>query len=138
MNAQELISRLVALGGSAHKPDCYYRRHVGGECTCGLAALLSTAVDQDTSPRAAVYAAIDTERNYQDSRWNSETTTSGGLHSLEEWLVYIRSYLRTAEDQLARNPKQIGDPAALETIRKITAMGVACMEQHGAPRRETP
>jgi hypothetical protein len=85
--------------------------------------------------RSEVYAAIDSEREYQDRRWNSETTTSGGLHSLEEWAIYMRSYLREAEEQLSRNSKQVGDPLALATIRKIVAMGVACMEQHGAPRR---
>jgi hypothetical protein len=85
--------------------------------------------------RSEVYAAIDSEREYQDRRWNSETTTSGGLHSLEEWVIYMRSYLREAEEQLSRNLKQVGDPLALATIRKIVAMGVACMEQHGAPRR---
>jgi hypothetical protein len=88
------------------------------------------------TPRQEVYASIDSERAYQNSRWNSNTTTSEGLHSLEEWVVYMRSYLREAEDQLSRNAKQIGDPLALATIRKIVSMGVAAMEQHGAPRRE--
>ena len=87
------------------------------------------------TPRSDVYAAIDSERQYQDGMWNSSTTTSGGLHSLEEWVVYMQSYLNQAVEQLSRNPKQIGDPLALHTIRKIATMGVACMEQHGAPRR---
>lgn len=86
--------------------------------------------------RDEVYNAIDTERDYQDNKWNSETTTSGGQHSLEEWLVYMDDYLREAKSQLSRNVKQIGDPLALDTVRKITAMGVCCMEQHGAPYRD--
>lgn len=86
--------------------------------------------------RLKVYAAIDSERIYQDARWNDQTTTSGGRHSLEEWTVYIRSYLREAEDQLARNPKQVADVLALATFRKIAAMCVCAMEQHGAPLRK--
>ena len=30
---------------------------------------------------------------------------------------------------------QRGDAGALEEIRKVTAVGVACLEQHGAPKR---
>ena len=86
--------------------------------------------------RHDVYYALDSERTYQETRWNSQTTTSGGLHSLEEWVVYIDNYLQEAKAHLTRNEKKIGDPLALATIRKITAMGVACMEQHGAPHRE--
>jgi len=87
--------------------------------------------------RRDVYKAIDSERDYQSRLWNDETTTSGGLHSLEEWLVYMDDYLRQAKEQLSRNAKQVADPLALATIRKITAMGVCCMEQHGAPHRTT-
>lgn len=86
--------------------------------------------------RADVYAALDSERAYQDTRWNSQTTTSEGLHSIEEWLIYIENYVDEAKQQVSRNAKQVGDALAINTIRKITAMGVACMEQNGAPRRE--
>lgn len=86
--------------------------------------------------RVEVYMALDTERNYQESRWNDSTTTSGGRHSLEEWVLYMDNYLTQAKEQLSRNAKQVADPLALATIRKVTAMGVACMEQLGAPNRE--
>lgn len=86
--------------------------------------------------RAKVYAALDSERAYQEKRWNSNTTTTHGFHSLEEWAVYIDDYLQEMKNQLSRNAKQVGDPLALATLRKITAMGIAAMEQHGAPQRE--
>lgn len=86
--------------------------------------------------RNDVYDAIDSERAYQDTRWNDSTTTSGGRHSLEEWVLYMENYLTEAKHQLSRNAKQVAEPLALATMRKITAMGVAAMEQHGAPRRE--
>jgi hypothetical protein len=89
-----------------------------------------------TTPRADVYAALDSERAYQDTRWNESTTTSEGKHSLEEWIVYMEDYSAEAKHLLSRMSTQEAYPKALEIIRKVTAMGVACMEQHGAPRRE--
>jgi hypothetical protein len=85
--------------------------------------------------REAVYAAVDSERAYQNRRWNPETTTSDGLHSLEEWLVYIEDYVGEAKHLLSREAEQIANPTALEIIRKIAAMAVCAMEQHGAPHR---
>lgn len=89
-----------------------------------------------STTREEVYDAIDGERFYQEKKWNSATTTSGGYHSPAEWLVYMQDYLTEAFHQASR----YGDPESrglvLNTIRKITAMGVACMEQNGAPRRE--
>lgn len=79
--------------------------------------------------RQDVYKLIDGEREYQDTRWTSETTTSGGLHSIEEWIVFMEDYLTEAKHILARLPKQEADPKAMEIIRKVTAMGVAAMEQ---------
>lgn len=86
--------------------------------------------------REAVYAAIDSERDYQDSRWNPETTPSGGKHPVGSWLTFMRSYLRQAEEQISRGADPEAPLAALHTIRKITAMGVAAMEQNGAPLRD--
>lgn len=86
--------------------------------------------------RADVYAAIDSERAYQDSLWNPETTPTEGVHHVASWLTYMRSYLDEAVNQVSRAADPGASEAALETIRKITGMGVACMEQHGAPRRK--
>ena len=86
--------------------------------------------------RKEVYDAIDGERNYQTARWNSETTTSDGVHSMEEWYTYIEDYTREAQHILSRKPKQIADAESLHIMRKIAAMAVCAMEQHGAPRRD--
>lgn len=86
--------------------------------------------------RADVYAAIDSERAYQEHRWSEDTTQSGGTHTPTEWLVYIQDYLTQAFNQASRHPDPVSRNLVLDTIRKIAAMGVACMEQHYAPRRE--
>ena len=85
--------------------------------------------------RAEIYAAIDGERDYQDRRWAPEETSTGGRHSVAEFAIFIDDYLREMKTQLSRNAEPGASARALETLRKITAMGVACMEQHGAPRR---
>jgi len=86
--------------------------------------------------REDVYKLIDGEREYQDSRWNAETTASGGLHAPEEWIVYMEDYLNEAKHILSRENVQTAYPKAMEIIRKVTAMGVAAMEQiDTAPRK---
>lgn len=82
--------------------------------------------------RKDVYAALDGEREYQ----NENTTSSAGRHSVGEFVVFMDNYLHEAKAQLSRMAEPAATEAALHTIRKITAMGVACMEQNGAPMRE--
>ncbi len=86
--------------------------------------------------RSEVYGAIDSERAYQDTRWNSETTTTGGKHSVEEWLMYIEDYVNEAKHLLSRETYAVSQPKALAIVRKVAGMAVCAMEQLGAPRRE--
>lgn len=93
--------------------------------------------------RQAVYEAIDSERTYQETRWNPETTPSGGLHEVPAFLTFMREYLRRAElvastvagDGVAPPGHEFEGESSLDMIRKVTALGVACMEQNGAPKR---
>ena len=85
--------------------------------------------------RNEVYAAIDSEREYQQARWNPSTTTSGGIHSFSEWIAYMEDYLVEAKHILAREARQNSYPKVEHIMRKVTAMGVAAMEQLGAPLR---
>ena len=54
-----------------------------------------------------------------------------GIHTVTEFLVFMQSYLNQAIDQVSRNPELEASRMALDTIRKITTLGVACMEQNG-------
>lgn len=85
--------------------------------------------------RAEVYAAIDSEREYQARIWNSDTTTTGGLHSVTEFLVYIQDYTAEAMHMMCREADQVCTPKALNSMRKIAALAVSCMEQHGVKPR---
>lgn len=85
--------------------------------------------------RNKVYAAIDSERDYQDSKWG-DTLSSGrpgnGERSIDEFATYIVGYAHKLLDQAAT----FGDAEAkLNAVRKVAGLCVACMEQHGAPHR---
>ncbi len=92
--------------------------------------------------RREVYAAIDGERAYQ-TKW--DTTESQGLHEPAAFILFMEHYLahaRMLESTIEngnngtdREGKPTGE-GSLDFVRKVTALGVACMEQHGAPERE--
>lgn len=85
--------------------------------------------------RAVVYDAIDGEREYQEKRWNPNTTESCGQHSVTEFLVYMRDYVEEALHHVSRNADPEANEFALNSVRKVAALGVACMEQNGVRRR---
>jgi hypothetical protein len=87
------------------------------------------------TPRVIVFAAINDERSYQDSRWNADTTESGGYHTVPEFVLYMEHYLGEARCLLSTqgDPKAVHD--GLDFVRKVTALGVACMEQNGVVER---
>ena len=82
--------------------------------------------------RDEVYLAIDGERDYQ-SKWDLEE--SQGQHSVAEFIVYMQAYLNKAIEAVSFSADPAASQAALHVIRKVTALGVACMEQNGAPVR---
>ena len=85
--------------------------------------------------RAETFVAIDSELDYQLQRWNASTTVTEGNHTVGEFLVFMQDYLREAFTQISRNGEPEASEMALNTIRKITALGVSCMMQNGSPHR---
>ena len=80
--------------------------------------------------------AIQGEFNYQDSRWNEDTTPTEGVHSVTEWIAYMEDYLLEAKHQVARGADPAASNLALNTIRKVTAMGMRCMQENGIRKRK--
>ena len=82
--------------------------------------------------RAEAYHAIDSERDYQ-AKWGKKP------HETATFLTYMREYLRRAEllSTVLPDPEsnKFAGETDLDMVRKITALGVACMEQNGAPKR---
>lgn len=89
--------------------------------------------------RADVYAALDSEREYQERKAVMAGTVPGEVrpHSVEEFVLYMEDYMHELRHQLSRTwtPDRKATKEMLDTLRKVTALGVAAMEQHGAPRR---
>lgn len=86
------------------------------------------------TPRSTVYKAIDGEREYQNMKWPSPNGPDHDgywrdrLRTLHEFIQDMRKYVAIADSCETA-------PGALDSIRKIAALAVACMEQHGAPER---
>lgn len=84
------------------------------------------------TPRSEVYAALDSERNYQDHRFAIDGYHSATDRSLDEFILYIQQYAHEAGKLTTHGH----ETPALHFVRKVGALCVGCMERHGAPRRE--
>lgn len=80
-----------------------------------------------TERRELAYAAINSERDYQQRKWGPDELE----HELAAFVLYMSVYLAEAQ-KLATSASTID---ALEPIRKVAGLAVACMEKHGAPKR---
>lgn len=82
--------------------------------------------------REAVFGAIAEERDHQDRKWG---TVEEHPHEVGSWLTIMDQLLEDAKRAWMSQP---GDHGALDEIRKVAAVAVACMDQHGPVRRSTP
>lgn len=83
--------------------------------------------------RNDVYNAINSERDYQDAKWGGPSHDA--TKSVAHFLTYMRHFMAKADSAMTT---EIGEAAALEEMRKVVALGVACFEQHGCPKRKRP
>lgn len=84
--------------------------------------------------RIAVYRTIDTERDYQDNLKADRTEfPTDGIrpveHTVGNFVTMLQYYQNELVNCWTNNP---GDEQALHVMRKIAAIAVNCMEQHGA------
>lgn len=83
--------------------------------------------------RETVYAAIDSERDYQEAqKGNSRRHEGQPPMTPGEYILCMERCLNAAREAWY---KPDGGVACLDDIRKVTALGVSCMELHGAPFR---
>ena len=89
--------------------------------------------------RKEVYRLIDGERAYQD-KWDIERAskalpTRDKYANVETWLLWMDEYMARAKKAAAEN---VVKTPVLDIVRKITALGVACMEYvDGTPERKS-
>ena len=79
--------------------------------------------------RPEVYDIINGERNYQERKWG---TVEQHPHEVGGWILLMEKVLSDARREWTNSR---GDDRALDELRKVVALGVACMEQHGAVPR---
>lgn len=85
--------------------------------------------------REEVYQALDGERDYQNSLY--PTSETEGFHSVAEYILYLEDYIAEARSIASRTWGPEATTQCLDVIRKITALGVVCMEQNGIVQRKT-
>lgn len=84
-------------------------------------------------PRDVVYVAVDSERDYQDAqRGNAKRHVGQPEMTPGEYILCMEKCLADAREAWYRPD---GGTSCLPFVRKVTALGVACMEKHGAPPR---
>lgn len=84
--------------------------------------------------RSAVYAVIDGERDYQDAqRGNAKRHEGQPPMTPGEYILCMEKCLSDAREAWY---KPDGGAACLDFVRKVAALGVHCMELHGAPPRK--
>jgi hypothetical protein len=89
---------------------------------------------KQTLSRPEVFALIDGERAYQDARWVGSEVGQHN-HTPQEWLTYIADYTAEALHIGCREADEVAFDKQMAIMRKIAALGVAAMENLGAPPR---
>lgn len=85
-------------------------------------------------PRITVYQAVDGERAYQNMRKGRDS--GAHHHSVEEFMIYMEDYLHEARHVVSRTWGPSARLKTLDVLRKVVALGIACMEENGVVFRE--
>lgn len=88
--------------------------------------------------RGDALASLSQEREYQEERWNADTTESGGQHEVSAFLLYMEHHLQKARTAASSLPEPQASIEAMAEMRKVAALYVAAAEQHGASFRHEP
>lgn len=77
---------------------------------------------------------IREERTYQHEKWGGPS--NGNTTSIASYISYMEVYLGEIKSLQAHNAKESVLIQSLDGLRKVTALGVAAMEEHGVTHRE--
>jgi hypothetical protein len=82
--------------------------------------------------RKQVFEVIEEERDYQENVWprgtGCERSVGEEILCMEECILVARQAWQKGDDYKPDDKR-----AMLNQIRKVVAIGVRCMENHGAP-----
>lgn len=82
--------------------------------------------------REEVYNLIEGERKYQDTKWAEGRPLSDAETPVAAWIIYMEHHITQARAGVYF----LNEKNALEEIRKVTALGVACMEFNDTKARK--
>ena len=90
------------------------------------------------TPRAAVYAAIDSERDYQTRVWreNAGLSATEPVRTVAEELLMLEEYVAKARAAWTVAPRATEVEVTTDVLRKCAGICVRAMENHGAPMRK--
>ena len=77
-----------------------------------------------------VFQVLRNERNYQLRRWGvrqPDDTMREATHSVSEFLIFMRDHYNEATRSLTHSCIYVD---TLTSLRKLVALGIACLEQH--------
>lgn len=80
-----------------------------------------------TLSRPEVYVLLDEERDHQDAKMEEYSLD----HPVAEWVILLEQHVKWAK-QCVYN---MNYEAAMGEVRKVGALAVAAIEDHGAPSR---
>jgi len=86
--------------------------------------------------REEVIQNILQEVDYGHKLWEGSDTQD--QHSPEEWVMYMKHYLNDCEKICSTRPSPEYIDEVTDQLRKVMAMGMKCLIQHGCPKRVDP
>ncbi len=121
---------VLRLNGSVYQPEV---RTALDYAIRELAAYFKNkSIEGKKMKRGKVFAIIIDERDYQDMQQGGGRFEKK-VHTVGEELLLMKVYLDKA---IAKYASSYGAASALHGIRKVAALAVRCMENHGALPRE--
>lgn len=99
------------------------------EILCNNLALKTCLDDELKRQKEEIYKTIDEERDYQDKIWGNNHDKN---HSVGDFTLYMKYYL----DQVIKEYTCGEIKSSLDDMRKLVALGIACFEIHGVPKRK--
>ena len=83
--------------------------------------------------REEVFQIVSQEIDYGRKLWEGSDTQDN--HSPEEWIMYMEHYLNDCKKIASTRPAPEYIEEVTDQMRKVVAIGMKCLIQHGCPAR---
>ena len=84
-----------------------------------------------------IITSIKTERDYQDKVWgDSGIGSKDESRQISSYILWMEHYLLEARTLASTSDEINNKEPIMDLIRKVSALGVACGQEHGMPKRK--